>query len=119
MLGGPDKDYAEAAKWLTRAAEQGEHSSYLPLGWLYEDGRGVPQSYAQAFKWYTRLAELGATDSQYNLAQMHLLGRGTPQDFIKAHAWYNLAARMTPDQVARAQELATELHKRIEFSKSE
>ena len=56
-------------------------------------------------------------------------GEGVPEDYVVAYAWFNLASaqgnegaigardnlrtRMTPDQIARAQELSATLFDRI------
>ena len=79
-------------------------------------------------------AEQGDASAQYNLGVMYANGEGVPEDYVKAYAWINLAAaqgqkdvvkskdrlrpKMTSAQVAKAQELAGELYKRIEASKS-
>lgn len=50
--GGLDQNYAEAEKWLGRAAEQGSAKAQLLLAKLYAtDGRGVPQDWPQAYFW--------------------------------------------------------------------
>ncbi len=89
---------------------------------MYDIGRGVPQDYTEAARWYRMAAEQGRDSAQYQLGHMYRYGSGVPQDLVLAHMWYNLAAargneraeerrtklerRMTPDQIARAQELA-------------
>ena len=65
---------------------------------------------------------------QHDLACSYRDGNGVPQDYVQAHMWYSLsvsqsseaewanraknrdltAQRMTPDQIAEAQRLATE-----------
>jgi TPR repeat protein len=68
-------------------------------------------------------------NAQFNLGVMYENGEGVPQDYVKAHMWLNLAAsraedqairdiafkgrdliaaRMTPDQIAEAQRMASE-----------
>jgi TPR repeat protein len=60
--------------------------------------------------------------AQTNLGAMYENGQGTARDYVRAHMWYNLssvqgdqqalknrdtvAKRMTPAQIAEAQELA-------------
>jgi hypothetical protein len=52
--GGPfPKDFATAAMWLQKAAEQGNADAQNDLGLLYEDGNGVPQNYAEAYFWFS------------------------------------------------------------------
>jgi TPR repeat protein len=50
---GVPQDYAEAAKWYRRAAEQGYAKAQYNLGVMYYNGEGVPQDYAEAVKWST------------------------------------------------------------------
>jgi hypothetical protein len=45
---GVPQDYAQAAIWYRKAAEQGLALAQSNLGVLYEEGRGVPKDYAQA-----------------------------------------------------------------------
>ena len=42
------KNYGEAIKWYTRAAEQGSSISQSNLAQMYEKGIGVAQDFAQA-----------------------------------------------------------------------
>jgi S1-C subfamily serine protease len=89
---------------------------------MYEKGRGVSQDYKSALKWYRLAAEQGDADAQYNLGVMYGTGQGVIQDNVYAHMWWNIAAssgdkdaignrdiiakRMTPSQLAKAQDLA-------------
>ena len=54
-------DYAEAAEWFRKAAEQGHPGAQAALGFLYHRGHGVPQADVEAYKWLT-LAIKGYTD---------------------------------------------------------
>ena len=109
-------------KWYRLAADQGEVQAQYCLGMMYYRGEGVPQDYVQAAKWYRLAADQGYAHAQANLGLKYSNGRGVPQDYVQAHKWYNLAAaqgdavgaknrdlvakRMTPQQIAQAQELA-------------
>lgn len=69
-------------------------------------------------------AEFGFADDQFSLAVVYENGNGVPQNYVEAHAWYRvaslngypdaasaselLAARMTPEQLAAAKQLASE-----------
>ena len=85
-------DYAEAASWYRRVAEQGHAGGQFNLGLLYANGEGVPQDYAEAMKWYRLAAEQGHAGGQLNLAFMYANGQGVPQDYAEAARWYRLAA---------------------------
>src|SRR5580765_8171793 len=49
---GVSLNYSEAAKFLHAAAEQGLTEAEVVLGYLYENGRGVPRDYRRAFDYY-------------------------------------------------------------------
>jgi S1-C subfamily serine protease len=92
------------------------------LGKMYYFGKGVPQDYKIALKWFTLAAEQEDAKAQYSLGLMYALGEGVIQDNVYAHMWWNIAAssghknasknsdiiakRMTPSQLAKAQDLA-------------
>jgi TPR repeat protein len=86
------QDFAEAAKWFRKAADQGNADAQFKLGTMYDSGQGVPRDYAEATKWFRKAAEQGAVAAQYNLGLMYSSGQGVPQDFIEAAKWYGKAA---------------------------
>ena len=121
---GVAQDYKTAVKWFTLAAEQGAAFAQLWLGLMYKVGRGVAQDYKTAVKWYTLAAEQGNASAQSNLGHMYAEGQGVAQDYVKAHMWFNIAAidgssknaapnrvnvatKMTPAQIEKAQEAAS------------
>jgi hypothetical protein len=55
---GTDRDYASAAKWYRKAADQDYHAAQFNLGKLYELGQGVQRDPAEALKWYRRASGL-------------------------------------------------------------
>lgn len=85
------KDYAEAAKWYRKAAEQGLATAQYDLGFMYYKGRGVPRHYSEAFKWYRKAAEQGHAGAQCYLAYMYQGGLGVQLDYAEAIKW-NLKA---------------------------
>lgn len=123
---GVPQDYAEAVRWYRLAANQGEASAQYNLGVAYRRGRGVVQDDAEAARWFRMAAEQGNADGQFNLGVAYGLGQGVTQDDVQAYMWLNLAAarsdgegrklaaeardqvaaRLTPVQRARGQELA-------------
>jgi TPR repeat protein len=85
-------DYATAMGLLRPLAEQGNDRAQVNLGWMYENGRGVPQDHAQAAFWYRKAAEQGNAHAQSNLGAMYANGQGVPQDYAQAVAWFHKAA---------------------------
>ena len=91
-LGGNlPKNYSEAAKWLGRAAEQGDPLAQGSLSGLYFEGWGVKQDLVQAYKW----AALA------HLRRKPIMG-GTEEDLAR------ISSNMTPAQISEAQKLVRE-----------
>jgi len=119
---GVAQDYKEAVRWYRQAAVQGDARAQYNLGNMYSNGRGVAQDFKETARWWKRAAAQGLAEAQFNLGVMHGEGRGAVQDYVRAHMWFNIAAangdqeslkgrdvvaaRMTPAQIARAQEMA-------------
>ncbi len=90
--GGLKKDYAQAAHWYRRAAEQGDPWAQASLGILFRFGKGVPQDIVQAYMWFHVAASQTRGGEQESIAEMRDAA----------------AARMTPQQLAEARRLASE-----------
>ena len=121
-------DFATALKEWKPLAEQGNANAQSNLGFMYEDGKGVPQNDKTAVKWYRLAAEQGDADAQYNLGFMYHEGKGVIQDNVYAHIWWNISAsqgvknatknrdilakKMTPADISKAQDLARECVKK-------
>lgn len=86
------QDYAEAARWYRKAADQGFAKAEFNLASLYDIGQGLPQVESEAAKWYRKAAEKGNADAQYSLASMLGLGRAVPRNPKEALSWYERAA---------------------------
>lgn len=56
---GITENYAEAAKWIQKAAGQGFAQAQFHMGDLYLAGLGVDKDWNEAKKWYTKAAEQG------------------------------------------------------------
>jgi TPR repeat protein len=77
---------------LEKAVAAGDTTSMLGIGWLYADGRGVPQDYAKAREWYEKAAAKDNDDAMVNIGLLYGNGRGVPQDYMKAREWFEKAA---------------------------
>ncbi|BBP02250.1 tetratricopeptide repeat protein [Sulfuriferula nivalis] len=86
------KDYAQAAMWYRKAADQGVANAQINLAMLYANGQGVAQDYAQAAVWYKKAADHGVVDAQSNLGVLYANGQGVTQDYAQAAAWFRKAA---------------------------
>ncbi len=121
------KDYATAMKELRPLAEKGDATAQDYIGFMYDNGEGVPVDYKQAAEWYRKSAEQGNVIAQHNLAMLYGNGLGVQQDWVQALKWINLAviiskskhepsvkdgniavSKMTPEQIKEAEKLTDE-----------
>ncbi|MEI7946959.1 MAG: tetratricopeptide repeat protein [bacterium] len=77
---------------LVEAANQGHAGAQSRLGYLYENGRGVPLDNAIAAEWYHKAAEQGDLDAQTCLGYMYTEGRGVEPNECLAAEWCKKAA---------------------------
>ena len=125
---GVPQDDAEAVKWYRLGARGDDPRAQYGLGVMFAEGKGgLKRDYARAVDWYHLAAAQGLARAMNDMAVMYEYGLGTPRDLGKAYAWYDLAAasfgpgpegdrsvsnrqsivqRLTPQQLARAQDLA-------------
>jgi len=114
-------DYDAALRVWRPLAEQGNDGAQFDLGFMYDNGYGVPLDYQEAIAWYRRAADQGNDRAQYNLGHMYDKGDGVPRDYVQDHMWYDIAGvavavkyrdfvawEMTPAQVTEARRLARE-----------
>ncbi len=67
---GAVQNYAEAADWYRRAAEQSYAAAQNNLGVLYANGQGVPRNPAIAYAWYEVAAARGNAKARANRDQL-------------------------------------------------
>ncbi|HEX3674416.1 MAG TPA: hypothetical protein VHU87_09110 [Rhizomicrobium sp.] len=89
---GTTVNEAEAARWLERAAIQGDAVAQYRLGTLYERGRGVPVDATKAIQLYAAAAKLGNRKAMHNLAVALAGGNGVKKDLAQAAQWFTRAA---------------------------
>ena len=79
-------------------------------------------------KWYRKAAEQGHANAQNDLGVMYGFGIGVLQDYVTSYAWVNIAgangydvkrfksefleAKMSPDQIAKAEAMVEEMVKK-------
>ncbi len=81
-------DFATALREWKPLAEQGEVDAQANLGFMYGNGKGVPQDYIRAHMWWNIVASSGDKDA------------GSAREAV--------SKRMTPTQIEKAQNLARE-----------
>lgn len=82
-----EKKYDEALPLLREQADQNDAKAQGQIGWMYFEGKGVPQDYNKAAEWLHKSAEGGHPASQYMLAWFYYKGIGVPQDYAKSADW--------------------------------
>ena len=75
---GVTQSYEEAARWYSKAADQGHFPAQCNLGVMFEGGYGVKQNDAEAAHWYRKAANQGGAYAQSSLGGF----------FCKAAAWH-------------------------------
>ena len=95
------QDYAEAAKWFRKAAEQGDAKAQYNLGIMYAKGQGVPQDYVLAYMW-SNLATSRYPASEKEDREQAVRNRD------------RVSSMMTPAQFAEAQRLTREWKPKME-----
>ena len=89
---GLKKDYAEAARWYRRSADQGNVYAQASLGILYHSGKGLPHDDVQAETWFIISADHSPQNDRDTIVEM--------RDSVAVH--------LTPQQLGEAQRLARE-----------
>jgi uncharacterized protein len=84
-------DYVTAARIFTDLAPLGDARAQTYLGYMFANGKGVPQNYMVAAGWYRCASQQGFPAAQYLLGLMYDKGQGVPQDYTVAYALLDLA----------------------------
>jgi uncharacterized protein len=85
-------NFAAAVAQYRKAADLGSALAQGNLGWMYQNGFGVPKDYAEALKWYRKAADQGNAAAQAFVGFMYQNGFGVPQNHAEALRWYRKAA---------------------------
>ena len=127
-LMGDQKSEKEKFKEVKALAEKGDPQQQFFLGGMYANGNGCLEDDVEAIRWYKKSAEQGYARAQLWLGVVYEGGSGVKKDIIAGYAWYNIATaneysgarllkesvaeKMTPEQIAKAQELSKEMIKK-------
>ena len=111
-------DYAEAAEWFSKAAEQGNAKAQFELGVLYEKGQGVPQDCAKAAEWYGKAAAQGYAMAQIPML-IHSIGQAASKDDAMAAECFSKTAADVRPRVHLEQEEVGHLLAQVEGALAE
>ncbi len=90
-------DFAQAARWYTKAAEQDHSLAQFNLSVMFTRGQGMPHDDAAAAVWIRKAAEGGDAGGQHLLgvrchrASVDPLQGGATESRIEAYQWLKLA----------------------------
>lgn len=88
---GLKKDYAEAANWYRKSADQGNVYAQASLGILYHSGKGLPHDDVLSEMWLIVSSERAPKDDRDTILEM--------KDSVATH--------LTPQQLKEAKTLAS------------
>ncbi len=77
---------------LRKAAEAGDAAAQLRLGFIHDEGLGVPLDRREARAWYRKAAEQGDARAALCLGRIYYFGQDVEPDYREAARWYRLAA---------------------------
>jgi len=86
-------DHAGAAALVRRAAEAGNPTATYQMGYICENGDGVPKNPAQSAQWYLRGARMGNAASEAAVGQLYEYGNQVEQNWDTAAQWYTKSAQ--------------------------
>jgi TPR repeat protein len=95
---GAAQDYAQAAQWYRKAAEQSHALAQFNLAIMYSAGQGMPRDEVKSMGWMQKAADRGDAGAQYHLGMKHQrasldgLPEAAPESRIQAYKWLQLAA---------------------------
>jgi TPR repeat protein len=95
---GAVQDYAQAADWYRKAAEQNHGLARFNLGVMYARGQGVVRDDAQSAVWFGRAANQGDAGGQHHMGRncQSASRDGLPAEAlearIEAYKWFQLSA---------------------------
>ena len=90
--GGLDRDGPAALRWYAMAADQNEARGMLGVGFIHQQGLGVPKDAAEALRWHRKAAETGSAAGQNTLGFDYYSGLGSPRDPEEAIRWFRKSA---------------------------
>lgn len=128
-------DYARAAEWYRKAADQNHALAQVNLGTMYDSGQGMEEDGREAVIWFTKAALQGDAGAQHRLGMRSYresiqgLPNAMMESRIQACQWFILASqqsycgsqaahaqvslKMTRDDVAEAARRADQFTRRV------
>lgn len=83
-IGGVERDYAEALKWLRKAAEQGYPDAFGDMAYMYAGGFGVPKNYVLAAMYVELASAQHITRVDFRMTRTVVSKHVTPEQTAEA-----------------------------------
>ena len=85
-------DHPEAYQACKSEAEAGDPDCQVLVGYLFQEGLGVPENVTEAIRLFRLAAKRGLAVAQFRLGITYARGLGVPSNYAEAARWYHLAA---------------------------
>jgi len=92
---GVEQNFAEAARWFLKLAQQGDVRAQTTIGLMYARGYGVKKAPQPSHYWRRLAAAANHPGAQYNLGLTYANGDGVAQDYSQAAQCHGRAAQRT------------------------
>ena len=89
---GVAENKAEAMRWFSLAAAQGNENSQYNLGVILKKNEDYEEHQVEAVRLFRLLAPKGHKNAQTNLGFMLMKGQGVAKNYKEAENWFRLAA---------------------------
>lgn len=86
-------NHAGAAALVLQAARAGHPTATYEMGYLYENGDGVPQNPVLSAQWYMKAAQMGQPAGEAAVGLLYETGNQVPDDWLEAAKWYMRSAQ--------------------------
>jgi len=87
QVASPETMQRDLAEFLTRA-KGGDSYAQWRLGFIYEQGLGVPVDYVESARWWRMAADQGHPGAEFSIGYCYARGEGVPRDLAEAVRWY-------------------------------
>ncbi|MDH3451029.1 MAG: sel1 repeat family protein [Gammaproteobacteria bacterium] len=113
---GVERDFAKAAHWFNKAANQGHAAAQYGLALMYGKGQGMQLDETKSTYWNRKAAERGHQAAQFSLAGSYEKGVGVAPDPKLAYVWFALAGAKGTKQITTARDVTGAVSFRIALS---
>lgn len=87
----PETRQKDLDTFLVRA-KAGDSYAQWRLGFIYEQGLGVPVDYVESARWWRMAADQGHAGAQFSIGYCYGRGEGVPRDLAEAAKWFRKSA---------------------------